>query len=121
PANARAVTGQFTTNPGLVWSQWLAEYYGTAATPNGNGQSGDNHAAGGARNGVDVNGALGFTPSLATQASRYLAGTAGVADPDALYTVWGGANDLFAAASAPASAQALVGGVVAAQAGIVGS
>lgn len=121
PANARAVTGQFTTNPGLVWSQWLAEYYGTAATPNGNGQSGDNHAAGGARNGVDVNGALGFTPSLATQASRYLAGTAGVADPDALYTVWGGANDLFAAASAPTSAQALVGGAVAAQAGIVGS
>ena len=29
PASAQAVTGQFTTNPGLVWSQYLADYYGT--------------------------------------------------------------------------------------------
>src|SRR5699024_906116 len=68
PAQAQAVTGQFTTNPGLVWAQWLADHYGTEARPNGNGQTGSNYAAGGSRNGVDVTGALGFTPSLATQA-----------------------------------------------------
>ena len=121
PPEVQAVTGQFTTNPGLVWSQWLAEYYGTQARPNGNGQTGDNHAAGGARVGVDVNGALGFTPSLATQAAGYLADNGGRADPDALYTVWGGANDLFAVTSDPANAQAIIGGAVTAQVGIIGS
>ena len=121
PANVQAVTGQFTTNPGLVWSQWLADHYGTAARPNGNGQEGDNYAAGGARNGVDVVGALGFTPSLATQATQYLAANGGRADPDALYTVWGGNNDLFAVAADPGNAQAIIGGAVAAQAGIIGS
>lgn len=121
PANVQAVTGQFTTNPGLVWSQWLADHYGTQARPNGNGQDGANHAAGGARNGVDVVGALGFTPSLATQAARYLAANGGQADPDALYTVWGGANDLFAVSADPGNAQAIIGGAVAAQVGIIGS
>ena len=121
PPEVQAVTGQFTTNPGLVWSQWLAEFYGTQASPNGNGQSGDNHAAGGARVGVDVNGALGFTPSLATQAAGYLAANGGRADPDALYTVWGGANDLVVVTADPANAQAIIGGAVAAQVGIIGS
>ena len=36
PASVRPVTGQFTTNPGLVWSQYLADFYGTGAVPNGN-------------------------------------------------------------------------------------
>ncbi len=120
PPNVQAVTGQFTTNPGLVWSQWLAEHYGTQARPNGNGQTGDNHAAGGARNGVDVTGALGFTPSLATQAAGYLAANGGRADPAALYTVWGGANDLFAVVADPGNAQAIIGGAVGAQVGIIG-
>ena len=120
PPNVQAVTGQFTTNPGLVWSQWLAEHYGTQARPNGNGQTGDNHAAGGARNGVDVTGALGFTPSLATQAAGYLAANGGRADPDALYTVWGGANDLFAVTSDPGNAQAIIGAAVGAEVGIIG-
>ena len=121
PASVRAATGQFTTNPGYVWSQWLADYYGTGAAPNGNGQTGTNYAAGGARNGVDTV-ALGPVPSLATQMTRYLAANGGQADPDALYTVWGGANDLFAvAASPPAQAPAIIGGAVAAQVGIVAS
>ena len=121
PPGVQAVTGQFTTNPGLVWSQWLAQFYGTDASANGNGQSGSNYAAGGARNGVDANGALGFIPSLATQTGQYLAANGGRADPDALYTVWGGANDLFAVAADPANAAAIIGGAVAAQVGIVGS
>lgn len=67
PASVRPVTGQFTTNPGFVWSQYLAEYYGTSAYANGNGQVGTNYAAGGARVGTNTTGALGPIPSLATQ------------------------------------------------------
>src|SRR3546814_599605 len=33
-----ALIGKFTTNPGLVWSEYLAQYYGADASPNGNGQ-----------------------------------------------------------------------------------
>ncbi|HVI58742.1 MAG TPA: autotransporter domain-containing protein [Luteimonas sp.] len=116
-----ALIGRFTTNPGLVWSEHLADYYGTDASPNGNGQSGDNYAAGGARVGIDATGGLGPIPSLATQANNYLAANGGQADPDALYTVWGGANDLFAVAADPSQAQAIIGGAVTAQVGIVGT
>ncbi|GAA3933834.1 autotransporter domain-containing protein [Luteimonas lutimaris] len=116
-----ALIGKFTTNPGLVWSEYLADYYGTDASPNGNGQSGDNYAAGGARVGVDVTNALGFIPSLATQTSNYLAANGGRADPNALYTVWGGANDVFAVVSDPSQAQAIIGGAVTAQISIVGT
>src|SRR3546814_4594273 len=109
------------TNPGLVWSEYLAQYYGTDASPNGNGQSGDNYAAGGARVGVDTVGGLGPIPSLATQMNNYLAANGGRADPDALYSVWGGANDVFAVVSDPAQAQAIIGGAVTAQVTIVGT
>lgn len=111
-----AMLGRFTTNPGFVWSDWLARHYGLDATSAN--QGGDNHAVGGARNGVDTSGALGAIPSLATQATRHLAAGSGRADPNALYTVWGGANDLFAV-TAGAPAQATIGGAVAAQVGIV--
>lgn len=114
------MVGRFTTNPGLVWSEYLARQYRTDAWANGNGQGGDNYAVGGARVGVDTVGALGATPSLATQAATYLASTGGKADPNALYTVWGGANDLFAVASG-APAQATIGQAVASQVGIVAS
>ena len=68
---AAAVLGRFTTNPGLVWSEFLADYYGTGAamawtatgaTPRPG--TGTNYAVGGARVGVNSTGALGFTPSL---------------------------------------------------------
>jgi outer membrane lipase/esterase len=121
PPSAQPVIGQFTTNPGFVWSQYLADFYGTSATPNGNGQGGPNYAAGGARVGVDVVGPLGFIPSLVTQTNTYLAANGGRADPNALYTVWGGANDLFAVAADPGQAQAIIGSAVTAQVGIVGT
>ncbi len=125
PASARPATGQFTTNPGFVWAQWIADYYGTGSVPNGNGQAGTNYAAGGARVGIDTFAALAPgvnvpVPSLATQASRFLAANGGRADADALYTVWGGANDLFAVAASPAQAQAIIGSAVTAQVGIIG-
>jgi outer membrane lipase/esterase len=123
-----AVLGRFTTNPGLVWAEFLADYYGTGAamawtatgaTPRPG--TGTNYAAGGARVGQNTTGALGFTPSLATQVNAYLGANGGRADADALYTVWGGANDLFAAAATPAQAQQIVGAAVTAQVGLVGA
>jgi outer membrane lipase/esterase len=119
PASVRPVTGQFTTNPGLVWSQYLADYYGTRADPNGNGQTGTNYAAGGARVGVNTTGALGPIPSMATQTSNYLAANGGRADSRALYSVWGGANDLFAITNAGAPAAATITAAVTSQVGIV--
>ena len=117
-----SLVGRFTTNPGWVWSDYLADYYGTDASPNGNGQTGDNYAAGGARVGVDntnpLNPMLPATPSLKAQLNTYLAANGGKADANALYTVWGGANDLFAVA-AGAPVQATIGAAVADQVGMV--
>ncbi len=115
------LVGRFTTNPGWIWAEHLAEYYGTNAQANGNGQGGDNYAVGGARAGVDTVGALGATPSMKTQAATYLAATGGKADANALYTVWGGANDLFAVQANPAQAQAIIGAAVTDQIGVVGT
>ncbi len=119
PASVRAVTGQFTTNPGLVWSQYLADFYGTGAGPNGNGQTGTNYAAGGARVGINTTGALGPVPSIATQVTNYLTANGGRADSRALYTVWGGANDLFAITSGGADPTTTIGAAVASEIGIV--
>ncbi|AMJ56057.1 esterase [Stenotrophomonas sp. KCTC 12332] len=116
-----SLVGRFTTNPGWVWADYVADQYGTNASPNGNGQTGDNYAVGGARVGVDEVGALGATPSMKTQMTTYLAANGGKADANALYTVWGGANDLFAVQKAPAQAQAIIGAAVADQVGIVGA
>jgi len=121
PASVRPVTGQFTTNPGFVWSQYLAEYYGTSAYANGNGQVGTNYAAGGARVGTNTTGALGPIPSLASQVNTYLTSTGGRADPNALYTVWGGANDLFTITSGGANPTTTIGAAVTAQVGIIGT
>ena len=114
------VAGRFTTNPGLVWAEFLSLHYGTDATANGNGQGGDNYAVGGARVATDSVGALGATPAMTTQLAGYLAANGGRADANALYTVWGGANDLFAVA-AGAPAQTTIGQAVAGQVGMVSS
>ncbi len=137
-----AVIGQFTTNPGYVWSQHLASYYGGDAAPAWTGNttatptpgSGDNWAVGGARTGTSAAGGLGFTPSMTAQYQAYLA-AGNTIDPGALYSVWGGANDLFYATGvfqatlggggnqqqAQAAAQQVVGQAVAAQAGMIGA
>lgn len=115
PASVRPVTGQFVDNPNWVWSQFLADYYGTAANPNGNGQTGTNYAAGGSRNGINSTGALGPIPSLATQVSNYLTARGGRANSNALYSVWGGANDLFSIVNAGAPEAATISASVAAQ------
>lgn len=120
PAASRAVTGKFTTNPGWVWAEYVGDHFGTNAAPNGNGQTGDNYA-GGARIQASSVSALGAAPSVTSQVNTYLVANGGQANPNALYTVWGGANDLLAAATAPAQAQAIIGSAVTAQVGAVGA
>lgn len=114
---AAASLGRFTTNPGQVWAEFLAEYYGTNAVAAN--QGGDNYAVGGSRQAVEDTSPFGPIPSLVTQLNNYLAANGGRADPNALYTVWGGGNDLFAVAAGIES-PATIGSAVAAQVGIVG-
>ena len=112
-----AILGKFSTNPTLVWSEHLADYYGTnAASAN---QGGTNWAVGGGNTGVDDVGQLGPTPSLRTQITRYLAATGGRVDANGLYTVWGGANDLFAIADGDEAATTRLPAAVGAQIGNV--
>lgn len=91
------ISGTFTTNPDPMWSQVLAAHLGTQANPNGNGQTGTNYAIGGARVTTDTtNTDLGIpisVPSANSQIQNYL--THNTIDPNALYTVWIGANDLL--------------------------
>lgn len=114
---AGAALGRFTTNPGLVWAEYLAGFYGTNAVSDN--QGGSNYSVGGALTDSNTGSVLGPIPAMTTQLTSYLAKTGGRADANALYTVWGGANDLFVAAANPGQAQAIVGAAVAAQAGII--
>jgi outer membrane lipase/esterase len=112
------ILGRFTTNPGWVWAEYLADYYGTnAAAAN---QGGTNYAVGGARNGADGSSPFGPIPSVLNQVGGYLAANGGRADANALYTVWGGANDLFAITD-PATAPASIGAAVTAQVTAIGA
>lgn len=90
-----ATLGRFTTNPGPIWAELVAQYYGlTPAPSNANGTI---YAQGGAR--VALPSAStppgGAQRPVSTQITEYLARSGGTADPNALYTVWAGANDIF--------------------------
>lgn len=97
PASVVAGMGRFTTNPGPIWAELVAQYYtGSAATPSNAG--GNDYAQGGAR--VTGTPGVGTPPGMAerpvsTQISEYLGRTGGAADPHSLYTIWAGANDIF--------------------------
>ena len=129
---AAATVARFTTNPGLVWAEFLADFYGTNATPAWQltptgivAGTGDDFAAGGATvsPGPGYPPAPYFTqyaPSLTTQVGAYLAANGGQANPNALYTVWGGANDLFFYL-AGATSQAQFLGAAGAEVGLVGA
>ncbi|MFC5579307.1 autotransporter domain-containing protein [Lysobacter niabensis] len=123
--------GRFTTNPGLVWSEYLADYYGTSAASawglTSAGvvlQDGSNYAAGGATivpgPGFPPSGPTQFAPSLTTQIATYLSRNGGHADANALYTVWGGANDLFFRLGGATTTQQFLGSAQA-QVGLVGT
>jgi outer membrane lipase/esterase len=90
-----ATLGRFTTNPGPIWSENVSNYYGVTPAPSNAG--GTIYAQGGAN--VATNSAL--TPPgqaqrpVSTQITEYLAANGGVANSNALFTVWAGANDIF--------------------------
>lgn len=88
--------GRFTTNPGLSWVEYVAQFYGVPALPS-NVSGGTIYAQGGAR--VAASNEASTPPGFAqrpvsTQVNEFLAANS-AADPDALYTVWAGANDVF--------------------------
>jgi outer membrane lipase/esterase len=97
PASVVAGMGRFTTNPGPVWAELVSQYYsGTTATPSNAG--GNDFAQGGAR--VSSSPGVSTPPGMperpvSTQVTEYLARTGGAADPNALYALWAGANDVF--------------------------
>src|SRR3954451_21191815 len=84
---------RFTTNPGLTFPMYLAERYGLTATPSFTG--GTDFAQGGAR----INAPSPLIPtgapnlSIAQQVTGFLAH--GPIDPNALYQIQGGANDIL--------------------------
>jgi outer membrane lipase/esterase len=112
---------RFTTNPGHVAIENVADHLGFTLSPSLAG--GSDFAWGGA--GVTSNspGTPAAVPTLTGQVDAYLAG--GTVDRNALYSIWGGANDIFyhaTATGAGAVAQQLIqqtiaGQVAAAQAG----
>ena len=102
------IEGKFTTNPGAVWSELVGQQFEFDVTPAN--QGGTNYAAGGAR----VNAQPGFpnsvfvpfiqnAPSVANQIDSFLSTYEGIADPNALYSVWAGANDASALRSGDAA------------------
>lgn len=100
----------FTTNGDLVHAQLIAQYYGYNQTESVIG--GYNYAFGGScaqAAGACVAPAF---PRLNQQIALYLGGAGGAADPNALYTVWSGANDIFGAIGGGvwATSPAIIGG-----------
>ena len=96
PASVVAGLGHFTTNPGPVWSEIVSQRYGAPGTPS-NVAGGNIFAQGGARV-ADPSPASLLGPGatqrpVSTQINEYIA--RGGVDPNALYGVWIGANDLF--------------------------
>ena len=95
PAATAAGLGRFTTNPGPVWAELIAQTYGGNAAPSNAG--GGIYAQGGARaQGNSASTPPGFAQRpVTTQINEYFATSGGNADPRALYAVWAGANDIF--------------------------
>ena len=95
PAATAAGLGRFTTNPGPVWAELIAQTYGGNPAPSNAG--GSIYAQGGARaQGNSSSTFPGFAQRPAgTQIGEYLSSSGGSADPRALYAVWFGANDIF--------------------------
>ncbi|KAF1005674.1 MAG: Lipase 1 [Luteibacter sp.] len=95
------VVTRFTTNPGTVAVENIAKYFNLQLTPSL--QGGTDYAFGGARAAI-----ANPVPATSAQIQQYLTANGGKANPNALYTMWIGANDLLAAAQNPATAQVTV-------------
>jgi phospholipase/lecithinase/hemolysin len=134
-ANVGTGGGRFTTNPGEIWTQKVAEYYGGTLTPAFVGGFGNpltaagglGYAQGGAR--VDLQPGEGFAPNnmaattvpVTTQVAEYLSAHNSF-NSNQLVLINGGANDIFmavqavSAAGTAAATQVLLNGGTAADA-----
>ena len=91
-----AGAGAPTSNPDPGKAQMLAGYFNLTANPS-NTTNGTNYATSGAKNQtVNSSQTGGFTAAIptVTQISNYLAAVGNVADPNALYFVYSGDNDI---------------------------
>lgn len=88
--------GAPTTNPAPMKSQMLAAYFGLFANP-ANTPGGTNYATSGAKDStVNTTQTGGFQAAIptVTQMSNYLTANGGAADPNALYLINSGDNDV---------------------------
>jgi outer membrane lipase/esterase len=121
-AAARAAGGSITPSSGIMNTQFLASYFGLTANPVDAPGGGTNFAVSGARiNAPNVGG--GSSPSMTQQINTYLAGNGGTANPNALYVISAGGNDLTAAGGLRGAAfnafiQPQIGAFVSAVAGL---
>ena len=95
PAAVAAGAGKPTTSPGLMSSEALAALFGLSALPAN--QGGSNYATSGAKD-VTINNAQtgGFQAAIptVTQISNYLTANGGRANPNGLYLISSGGNDV---------------------------
>src|SRR5689334_3680986 len=90
---AQALGGGVATTPGgRMNSQILAGMFGLSATPAGS-SGGTNYAAGGASN-IDYANYQTLAPNTVSQIQSYLASNGGAANPNALYMISSGGNDI---------------------------
>jgi outer membrane lipase/esterase len=93
---------KFTTNPGTITVQNVAAGLGYTLTASLAG--GNDYAWGGAGIFNNSPGTPADVPTITMQVNTYLASHPRL-DSHALYTMWGGANDIFYATTTPATAQ----------------
>jgi outer membrane lipase/esterase len=106
--------GRPTNSPALMGSEQLAAFFGLSATPASQpgipGQpGGTNYATSGARSDLingPASGLFNAAVPMTTQINNYLASVGGRANPNALYVVGGGGNDVgFATDQSRSTAQ----------------
>jgi outer membrane lipase/esterase len=105
-ASGSPVPMRFTTNPGTTTAENVASGLGFTLAPSLAG--GTDYAFGGA--GLVNN--VAAVPTLPQQLQMYLGANGGRADSQALYQVWGGANDIFYLSSALSDPNAIAAGAV---------
>lgn len=98
-ATVTANNGAYTTNPGQVWTDQLGNKFGFAVKPSTAPGGGTNYSAGGAQ--ISHSSATSNAWSATSQVNAYLTATGGRADPNALYVVWIGSNDIKTNTSGP--------------------
>lgn len=97
---------RFTTNPGTTTAENVATGLGFTLAPSAAG--GTDYAWGGAG---FVNN-VAAVPTIPQQLQMYLGSTGGKADANALYQVWGGANDVFYLSAALTDPNAIAAGTI---------